>query len=1671
MRSFFISSTFKDMQVERDILHQDIFPSLRRRLKEYGEDVQELDLRWGVDTSLMTEEESGMYVIESCIDAIDRCRPYMVILIGERYGWIPERNLIEQMHDARLDVWCREEISITQMEILYGVLAEDELDHCVFCFRDPGFMREIPEEIRAVYEPESDRHRRMLEAFKRKIRSNPRARILEYSPSWNEESGRVCAMEPFRKQLEEILWHMIRDELPEKELGEAEKILQDARLTCAGYMSSYVPRFKEHENAAYILTGRSGVWITGEAGIGKSAYMSSIAMAAAKAGFHVFLYFCGNENCGEKTALLGALFQWLLNEFPEYAPDISDVDGLSDEKKIWHIRCLLAQKRDCDRVILIDGADQMKEDVSEFLLCVLSGISRDKEKDHTFAVAISSVPEYFEERKAVLRGAFSHGTMKAFSSAEVNAFVQMHAARRGKHVDAKVVHQIRKKTGSSNPYYLSLVMQKLFMMSREEFEQAERLAPGMEGLSCFMQGQVKEMPDDLQELTISILKEAVQKLGVFSAGKDAREVTVTMLKVLAVSGGLTLSELERIMELLGLHLLPVNIERFFCYLYDSFGEDREGRWNFRHRLIKESVLKEMTPAEMKNIARAVSIQKTEEGKAAQGFAYAVQAGEYELVRQNLSVIRENFSLWEKEYFSECRRVLERCTEGPFGKFVSVPETDTDGYAETLARMIIFGREEIIKNRSLWGKLYDIIREIKVVSKKAHFYQKLAGNEFCSYTLDKSRYERQWRETADAYRALACPGKEETEAFYAHLLRTLPLNEADPLWDAIGECISLTEQNLLKAGVSPEEYGMHLVSQIPAFYRKIKRSDGAQKLAVMKEYRAFLAGAELPLSGDINSAFRGQQVALTIMFRDEANNHEAFGLAKEILPWYQERMLQLPALRERYQFACLLEILGSVVKEEFSLEYREAELDAWKKLCTDYGFDVFEDFCAYCSYNMGKFLEKEERTVGKGCRSGHAGKISACYARAVQIYDRMLNVIPRKDSSFRQILESSLAARYARLCRRMEGDIWTWKDERTEMFAADSAYPCDTPEYFRGQMEEDLEILEKGNVWLNRERDKIAGENQLGLIYEKGAVYYDMVQEKRKALWWCEKLMDHLQKSTGEISSPRQWNTARRFLTAVRIFQRWGRYDRADEAARWCEKMLSGMNESWVEKKGYFPLRSLRKAELYLIKALTVLSRGELEKAMSFVSLAEKQVVGDEKLSDDEKYIRSEIACTRGRILCASGEEEQAAEALMSAAGYWPRGAIFRTSFANEVEVQRQFRFLALQELRGRITCDKALLDQTAEGYGAILNNCTEKRDASRRPLLLKQARELSDYYREKNFSLPDALEDILLITEKERDERRIFRFEKLLEQIRLDMDAPVKEVKKRAQEKMNILFEEWKILKKYPERKEELQENFLRRIRLMDKCAEKYRKEGDPAREEYMERQAVIMCRFACSQIPRLISSEELWKRYQLLSEKRNLRLDEERSTQTEWMEVMDCCFEICAEAFRETRDVRWAERLIEEVGRYRSFLENSQKKDLGQTELLKEYELQTYVYVRKMYLDMGKSGEYTAQRWLVPYLKSVASQLKPTTVKREDFYQESLDELYNLQDYCGQYPQYDEYADDIQKLIETYSQELAGADYELHYYMQRAVRELGEKADVSEAADYVEKLRTQAQNTVLAVN
>jgi hypothetical protein len=147
----FVSSTFRDMQSERDYLAKVVFPELRDRMAKRNLHLVDLDLRWGV-----TEEEAEKgKVLDVILGEIDRSRPFFVGLLGERYGALPDKIPEDT---KRVYPWLGdyEGYSYTSLEIVHGVLRNPELKkHAFFYFRDPKITQQIPENRRIDFVAEN----------------------------------------------------------------------------------------------------------------------------------------------------------------------------------------------------------------------------------------------------------------------------------------------------------------------------------------------------------------------------------------------------------------------------------------------------------------------------------------------------------------------------------------------------------------------------------------------------------------------------------------------------------------------------------------------------------------------------------------------------------------------------------------------------------------------------------------------------------------------------------------------------------------------------------------------------------------------------------------------------------------------------------------------------------------------------------------------------------------------------------------------------------------------------------------------------------------------------------------------------------------------------------------------------------------------------------------------------------------------------------------------------------------------------------------------------------------------------------------------------------------------------------------------------------------------------
>src|SRR5438046_4306225 len=89
----FISSTFRDMNTERDHLVKVVFPALRERLEKHRIYLIDIDLRWGVTREQAEKDQ----VLDLCLQQIDECRPFFLGLVGARCVWAPTRYPAEAL--------------------------------------------------------------------------------------------------------------------------------------------------------------------------------------------------------------------------------------------------------------------------------------------------------------------------------------------------------------------------------------------------------------------------------------------------------------------------------------------------------------------------------------------------------------------------------------------------------------------------------------------------------------------------------------------------------------------------------------------------------------------------------------------------------------------------------------------------------------------------------------------------------------------------------------------------------------------------------------------------------------------------------------------------------------------------------------------------------------------------------------------------------------------------------------------------------------------------------------------------------------------------------------------------------------------------------------------------------------------------------------------------------------------------------------------------------------------------------------------------------------------------------------------------------------------------------------------------------------------------------------
>ncbi|XP_033109970.1 uncharacterized protein LOC117111193 [Anneissia japonica] len=218
----FVSSTFRDFQEEREALIKKAFRELNRLCTERGICFTYVDLRWGITK----EQSKDGQTISICLREIDKCRPYFICLLGDRFGWSQKEVLPDKLLNKTYNVaienhsrfsWIdsfRFDTSVTRLEALYGALRnkESSINRAFFYIRDNQLEEE---DLKIMQEIQVDMEAKEKEAKERKERGeeekeeNKTEKQTDSNEKPTEDNSKTVS-EPKsdgKKKALESLWH------------------------------------------------------------------------------------------------------------------------------------------------------------------------------------------------------------------------------------------------------------------------------------------------------------------------------------------------------------------------------------------------------------------------------------------------------------------------------------------------------------------------------------------------------------------------------------------------------------------------------------------------------------------------------------------------------------------------------------------------------------------------------------------------------------------------------------------------------------------------------------------------------------------------------------------------------------------------------------------------------------------------------------------------------------------------------------------------------------------------------------------------------------------------------------------------------------------------------------------------------------------------------------------------------------------------------------------------------------------------------------------------------------------------------------------------------------------------------------------------------------------------
>lgn len=479
----FISSTFKDMHAERDLLTRYVFPELRQRAKSLFVNLYQTDLRWGIAES---QTKQSVFI---CLNEVMRS-DYIIGLIGERYGYIPTSYDFPK-DDPRF-TWLQKlpiGYSITDLELQAGGLNNPsrKANRAFFYFRDPTYLKDVPKPWSDDFVSEDENAQIRVNQLKNRIRTSGFETFDGYPCEWQGVSNDrplVTNLDQFAQRVIDNLWTSLQREYQPEYVFMDDNELEDDqhRQYRLSFIEHFVSRTKVIADASKAIGTTPLIAIVGQPGSGKTAAMAAIInKISTGVGFtgKVYEHFVGiTRSSSNSVAMLRRLLCQIVNDHSELRSQFpTEKIRTSDYTNLCKLfaEILQSRKQTSNICICIDGIEMLD---NENLVHTLNFIPTEFNFNYaTFIVTTNENSEVHRASKLVSTNL--HIDISNLELLERSEIVRKYLDRFGKKLDENAfssqMKYITSKRDSFKPSFLKLLCEELLLMTDYEKKITETL--------------------------------------------------------------------------------------------------------------------------------------------------------------------------------------------------------------------------------------------------------------------------------------------------------------------------------------------------------------------------------------------------------------------------------------------------------------------------------------------------------------------------------------------------------------------------------------------------------------------------------------------------------------------------------------------------------------------------------------------------------------------------------------------------------------------------------------------------------------------------------------------------------------------------------------------------------------------------------------------------------------------------------------------------------------------------------------------------------------------------------------------------------------------------------------------------------------------------------------------